>query len=94
MSSFRSAAIAAFLMPLVAVEAAERADLGEVGNYMSRMLQNGHVNRPPFMEMSQRFLDEYLSLLDPQREFFIQGDIDAFRQDYGTQLSKMLLTRA
>lgn len=92
MSSFRRAALAAILVPLAAVEAAERADLGEVGNYMSRMLQNGHVNRPPFMEMSQRFLDEYLSLLDPQREFFLQSDIDAFRKDYGTQLSKLLLT--
>jgi carboxyl-terminal processing protease len=92
MSSFRGAAFAAFLVPLATLGAAERADLGEVGNYMSRMLQNGHVNRPPFMEMSQRFLDEYLSLLDPQREFFVQGDIEAFRREYGTQLSKMLLT--
>ena len=91
-SSFRAAAIAALFLPLATVEAAERADLGEVGNYMSRMLQNGHVNRPPFMEMSQRFLDEYLSLLDPQREFFLQSDVDTFRRDYGTQLSKMLLT--
>ena len=91
-SSFRAAAIAAFLLPLAAAEGAGRADLGEVGSYMSRMLQNGHFSRPPFSEMSQRFLDEYLSLLDPQREFFLQSDVDAFRKDYGTQLSKMLLT--
>jgi len=91
-SSFRGAALAAILLPLSTAGAGERADLGEVGNYMSRMLQNGHVNRPPFMEMSQRFLDDYLAHLDPQREFFIQADIDAFRREYGTQLSKLLLS--
>lgn len=92
MPSFRGAALAAILLPLATAGAGERADLGEVGNYMSRMLQNGHVNRPPFMEMSQRFLDDYLSLLDPEREFFIQSDVDAFSRKYGTELSRLLLT--
>lgn len=83
--------IAALLLQFSQLHAAERADMGEVGDYMSRMLQNMHFERPPFMEMSQRFLDDFIADLDPERVFFVQGDIDGFNRDYGQKLSRMLL---
>lgn len=91
-SRFASAAFIAFLLNSTPLHAAGGADMGEVGDYMSRMLQNMHFERPPFVEMSQRFVDDFLAELDPQRLFFVQSDVDAFNKDYGDDLASLLLT--
>ncbi|MCW1923880.1 carboxy terminal-processing peptidase [Luteolibacter arcticus] len=72
---------------------AGQADYNEVGKQMAIMLQNGHVARPPFDEMSQRFLDAYLRSLDPDKLYFTQEDVSRFGRDYGGKLANMLLRR-
>lgn len=88
---FASAAFFALLLQFGPLQVAARGDMGSVGDYMSRMLQNMHFERPPFMEMSQLFLDDYLKDLDPDRVFFLQSDVDKFNEEYGKTLSARLL---
>lgn len=71
---------------------AEQTDFNEVGKQMVIMLQNSHFARLPFNEeMSQRFLEDYLSSLDSQRLYFTQKDVDGFKEAYGNRLHSMLL---
>ncbi len=71
---------------------AEEADFNQVGKQMVIMLQNSHFARLPFNEeLSQRFLEDYLSDLDSQRLYFTQQDINKFTKAYGNRLHSILL---
>ncbi len=89
----RSAAVAVLFLQATPLQAGDRAKPGEVGDQLSRMLQNSHFENQRFNEMGPRFLDDYLSELDPDRLYFSQADVDQFHQLYGKALPRLLLTK-
>ncbi|RYD84567.1 MAG: tail-specific protease, partial [Verrucomicrobiaceae bacterium] len=83
-----AAALAATTLTACAQQA---ANFDEVGRQMAIMLQNSHFARLPFNNLSQRFLDDFISDLDSGKSYFTQADIDRFNRQYGKDLSAMLL---
>jgi carboxyl-terminal processing protease len=82
---------AVVLLSMLRTEA-KQADFNEVGRQMAIMLQNSHYSRLPFsVELSQRFLDDYLKALDPQRVYFRQQDVDELNEEFGGKLHTVLL---
>jgi carboxyl-terminal processing protease len=91
-SWFRKAAASVALAAISCSACAQQADFNAVGRQMAIMLQNSHFARLPFnVELSQRFLDDYLKDLDFQRLYFTQDDVDGFKLKYGDQLHTLLL---
>ncbi|MDB6077553.1 MAG: carboxyl-terminal protease [Akkermansiaceae bacterium] len=91
-SSVLSALILLGLSYLSAAAPPTPPDFDEVGRQMAIMLQNGHFSRLPFSQVSGRFLDHYLKLLDPGKAFFTARDVADFHRDYsGSTLGEMLL---
>ena len=92
LSWFRKAAAAIAVAAVSYPATGQQADFNEVGRQMAIMLQNSHFARLPFnAELSQRFLDDYLTDLDSQRLYFTQEDVDGFEAVYGNQLHTLLL---
>lgn len=90
--SFRRPLLAAGLAVVSCTAWAQQTDFNEVGKQMAIMLQNSHFARLPFnAELSQRFLDDYLSELDPSHMYFTQADVDRFHTSYGDHVHTMLL---
>lgn len=74
--------------------AEQPTDYNEVGKQVSILLQNTHFSRAKWnKELSAKFLDTYLGDLDPRRMYFLQSDIERFRQEYGDKLHDMLLRK-
>lgn len=68
------------------------ADLNLVGIEMIRLLQNGHYARIPYdSKLGQRFLNEYLDSLDPDKIYFTQPEIDHFRAELGGEIQALLV---
>lgn len=71
---------------------APAADFNVVGKEMARMLQNGHYARLPFDEkLSQRIFNDFLSDLDPSHQYFLQSDVDEFREKYADRIHELLI---
>jgi len=71
---------------------AQQADFNKVGSQMAIMLQNSHFARLPYdVELSRRFLNDYLSDLDNQRLYFTQADIEVFEEKYAEKLHQMIV---
>lgn len=88
----RHITIAGCFAACISTAKAEEADFNEVGKQMVIMLQNSHFARLPFNEdLSQRFLEDYLSDLDSQRLYFTKEDVDKFEKEYGNRLHSLLL---
>ena len=84
-------ALAAATMLLPAPVRAE-TDYNDVGKVTAIMLRNLHFNKQPWDEkLSGRLLDEYLALLDFQKLYLTQEDVDVFRKKYGESLHMRLL---
>jgi len=75
--------------------AAPRAEdkMGEIAATVAHMLENAHYNRQqlgrevePGVTQARRALDRYFALLDYNRLFFTQKDIDGFVAEYGNSL--------
>lgn len=67
-------------------------DYGEVAMAVAHAMQNQHYSRHDFDDAySKRMLGHFLDLLDFDHRFFLQSDVDTFRQDYETQLDDMIL---
>src|ERR1039457_6918755 len=65
---------------------------GRIAYITARMLEVYHYSQQRLdAEMSKRFFDGYLQLLDPRRENFLQSDIDGFAH-YRTNLDQYTLT--
>jgi carboxyl-terminal processing protease len=65
---------------------------GRIAYITARMLEMYHYSQQRLdAEMSKRFFDGYLQLLDPRRENFLQSDIDGFAH-YRTNLDQYTLT--
>src|SRR5580692_10997771 len=62
---------------------------GRIAYVTARLLDNYHYSQLPFdEEMSAKFFDGYLEMLDPRRENFLQSDIDSFAH-WRTNLDKL-----
>jgi carboxyl-terminal processing protease len=62
---------------------------GRIAYVTARLLDNYHYSQLPFDEdMSAKFFDGYLEMLDPRRENFLQPDIDSFAH-WRTNLDKL-----
>ena len=59
---------------------------------VGRLLEEGHYTHQPLNDdVSRKFLQSYLELLDFSHLFFTQGDIDALNAKYGTALDDEVL---
>lgn len=67
-------------------------DYDLIGKQFSLVLQNAHFSRTRFSrEMYEKFLECYLQLLDPQRMYFTQADVNNLKEKYASQFGDYLL---
>ncbi len=67
-------------------------DYDLIGKQFSLVLQNAHFSRTRFSrEMYEKFLECYLQLLDSQRMYFTQEDVDGLKEKYASQFGDYLL---
>src|SRR6267142_7001890 len=80
----------AFLVNPVPVQA--KSDAEQICVSVGRLLEEGHYTHQQLnAEMSQKFLRNYLELLDFSHLFFTQKDVDALTAKYGTALADDVL---
>lgn len=92
------ASISAVILAVVAISsgplpAAPSADVlkpepqhAQAAKFIRSILSDGHYSRPRVNDdLSQRMFDQYLSMLDNNRSYFLQADIDQFSK-YRTTL--------
>lgn len=83
--------VAALAIPSLSA-AEDSAEKRQVVTAVSRLLEQGHYTREKLNdEISVKFLESYLRLLDYNRLYFLQSDIDEFQKKYGTTLDDSLL---
>ena len=97
----RRTALAALLAatPVAAApEAGNGEKMGEVASTVARMLESAHYSRQrlndevePGVTQARKALDRYLELLDYNRLFFTQKDIDEFTKTYGDKLQNDIM---
>src|SRR5437660_11236584 len=79
-------AVALFVATPQALQA--KSDAEQICVSVGRLLEEGHYTHQQLSaEMSQKFLRNYLELLDFSHLFFTQQDVDALTAKYGTALS-------
>ncbi len=60
--------------------------------YVGKLLESGHISRSPLdEEKSKRLLDAYLESLDFSRMYFTQQEVDAFHEQFGSDLHNYIL---
>jgi carboxyl-terminal processing protease len=97
----RRTALAALLAatPVAAApDAANGEKMGEVASTVARMLESAHYSRQrlndevePGVTQARKALDRYLELLDYNRLFFTQKDIEEFTKTYGDKLQNDIM---
>ena len=66
---------------------------GDIAQTFAKLLERSHYSRHKFDdEISERFFERYLEVLDPQRIFFLQSDVEEF-SPLRTQLDDLILRR-
>src|SRR5207253_2214364 len=71
-----------------------KSDAEQICVSVGRLLEEGHYTHQQLnAEMSQKFLRNYLELLDFSHLFFTQKDVDALTGKYGTALADDVLDR-
>src|SRR5256884_1987110 len=69
-----------------------KSDAGQICVSVGRLLEEGHYTHQQLnAEMSQKFLRNYLELLDFSHLFFTQKDVDGLTAKYGTALADDVL---
>jgi carboxyl-terminal processing protease len=69
-----------------------KSDPEQVCISVGRLLEEGHYTRQPLNdEVSKKFLQTYLEMLDASHLFFTQKDVDALNAKYGTALDDDVL---
>src|SRR5207245_8126340 len=69
-----------------------KSDAEQICVSVGRLLEEGHYTHQQLnAEMSQKFLRNYLELLDFSHLFFTQNDVDALTAKYGAALSDDVL---
>jgi carboxyl-terminal processing protease len=67
-------------------------DASQVAPTVARMLEQGHYTRQKLNEdLSRQFFESYLRLLDYNRLYLLQSDVEEFRQKYETSLGEHVL---
>lgn len=80
-----------FIFSLVGI-AADGPDPGQVQISVGRLLEQGHYSRKKLDdEVSRQLLKNYLDVLDYNRLFFTQKDVDLFTSKYATTLDDDIL---
>ena len=83
-------AVALITVPSQSLQA--KSDAEQICVSVGRLLEEGHYTHQPLnAEMSQKFLRNYLELLDFSHLFFTQKDVDALTAKYGAALSDDVL---
>jgi carboxyl-terminal processing protease len=84
--------------PAAARETKTETKMGEVAGTVARMLESAHYSRQrlndevePGVTQARKALDRYLELLDYNRLFFTQEDIDEFTRSYGERLQSDIM---
>jgi len=94
------AALLAAVIPSPAAkeEPKDESRLGEIGQTVARMLESAHYSRTrlneevePGVTQARKALDRYFELLDYNRLFFTQEDIDEFTSKHGEWLHEDIL---
>ncbi len=71
---------------------AQSMDSSQVAPTVARMLEQGHYTRQKLTdEVSKQFFENYLRILDYNRLYFLQSDVDEFRAKYETTLDDAVL---
>jgi carboxyl-terminal processing protease len=71
---------------------AQQADFNDVGRQMAIMLQNSHFARLPYdANLSRKFFKDYLEVLDYQKLYFTQEDVNTFQAKYADRLHALLM---
>jgi len=87
-----SAVAAITLVGLVAQPVQAKSDAEQICVSVGRLLEEGHYTHQQLnAEMSQKFLRNYLELLDFSHLFFTQKDVDSLTAKYGTALADDVL---
>jgi len=82
-----AALAAGFLSPFFPVSAAVSPDSGQVALAVARWLEQAHYSRQKLDDaMSAKLLTTYLELLDYNRLYFTQQDVDEFQNKFGSSL--------
>ena len=69
-----------------------KSDSEQIAVSVGRLLEEGHYTHQPLnAEMSRKFLQTYLELLDYSHLFFTQQDVDALNAKYATSLGDDVL---
>jgi len=92
--TFRSLILAVALLPvgLYARSTEAAADPGQVAISVARWLEQGHYTRQKLDEAtSEKFLQTYLTMLDYNKLYFTQKDVDDFTAKYGKTLGDNVL---
>lgn len=72
--------------------ASQPLDYGQVATSVARLLEQMHYTRQKLDDkVSARFLENYLRLLDYNRMYFLQSDIDEFTEKYASTLDDAML---
>jgi len=81
-----------------APDAGTDGKMGEVASTVARMLESAHYSRQrlndevePGITQARKALDRYLELLDYNRLFFTQEDIEEFTKTYGDRLQNDIM---
>ncbi|HEX4638866.1 MAG TPA: carboxy terminal-processing peptidase [Chthoniobacterales bacterium] len=87
-----SAIAAVSLITIAAQPLYAKSDAEQISVSVGRLLEEGHYTHQQLnAEMSQKFLRNYLELLDFSHLFFTQKDVDALTAKYGTALADDVL---
>src|SRR6266576_3603589 len=87
-----SAITAVSLIPATPQALQAKSDAEHICVSVGRLLEEGHYTHQQLnAEMSQKFLRNYLELLDFSHLFFTQKDVDALTAKYGTALADDVL---
>lgn len=82
-------AVAFWILPSFVLAQREMA---QVATAVARLLEQHHFTRQKLdANLSEKFFDHYLRVLDPNRLYFLASDIEEFRTRYGRSLHEYLL---
>src|SRR5205809_4534917 len=81
-----------FVTTVVVLPLQAKTDLEQVSISVGRLLEEGHYTHQPLNdEVSRKFLQTYLELLDFSHLFFTQKDVDALFAKYGSSIDDDVL---
>lgn len=83
--------LAAWLLAAASAAELNREQSGKIALVVGQILQQFHyLQRPLNDSLSQIFLTNYLDSLDYNHMFFLQSDVDEFRERYGASLDEAI----